>query len=87
MIYLFQLFEFYSIPERIMQDLLAAVNYDPSVSDFLSALKPSLQNYIISVINSFFPQKEKGCALLHKFILHELQSFFQTSFVRKDKDC
>ena len=87
MIYLFQLFEFYSIPERIMQDLLAAANYDPSVSDFLSALKPSLQDYIISVIDSFFAQKEKGCALLHESILRGMLIFFQTSFVHKDRDC
>lgn len=76
--FLFQIFQFYSIPERIMQDLLVAVNYDSSVSDFLAELKSSLQNYIITVIDNFFPLKEKGCVLLHESILRGLQSFFNT---------
>lgn len=75
--YLLQLFEFYSIPERIIQDLLVAVNYDPSVSQFFSDLKPKLQQCIVSAIDNFFPQKERGCAFLHECILRGMLSAFQ----------
>ena len=71
------LFQFYSIPEKIMQELLAAVNYEPSVADFFSELKPSLQKCIIDGMDYFFPQQKKGYALLYECVLRGLLDYLQ----------
>lgn len=76
---LFQLFTFYSIPEKIIQDLLVVVNYEPAVCDFFSRLKPKLQELIISNIDRLLPQKEKGCSLMRECILRGILAAFRNS--------
>lgn len=73
---LLRLWEIYTIPDKIMQDLLATVNYDSSVEEFFSVISPQMKDIVVSGLDVLFPQKEKGCSTLEACIYHALYNAF-----------
>ena len=72
--HLMQIYELYSVPERIKQDLLAAVNNDSSVAAFLSSFTQEGQRIVISNLDTLLALKDAGSTMLHKSLLSLLLS-------------